>query len=379
MPLPKNLLQALEQRKIKGNFRELQQHNFKVDFFSNDYLGYAQNQDIYKQYLSFVKTQKIDKIGSTGSRLLSGNHKVFHKVEDKAKAIFKADAALFFNSGYHANTGLLSAVLKPKDVVFYDELCHASIREGLQMVKAKTYKFKHGDYAHLEHKIKTQSKRLNPQNIFIVTESVFSMDGDTSDMSSLVEISEKYNAHLIIDEAHAVGVCGDDFKGLTVNYSNKLFARILTCGKALGTHGAFVLGSKDLKSYLVNFCKPFIYTTAAAPHQLAAVWASLNYFETEHAEKTKLQTVISYFNEELKKQNLTSHCIPSQTAIQSVLVSGNAKAKRLADNLQQQGFGIKAILSPTVPKGKERLRICLHSYNTKAEIINVIQSLKQAI
>ncbi|RRO19636.1 aminotransferase class I/II-fold pyridoxal phosphate-dependent enzyme [Flavobacteriaceae bacterium 14752] len=379
MSLPKNLYQLLEQRKTKGNFRELQQEHFKVDFLSNDYLGYAQNNCIHEQYLSILKEHKIDQLGSTGSRLLSGNHGLFEIVEQKARAIFNAESALFYNSGYNANIGLLSAVLKPKDVVFYDELCHASIRDGLQMTNAKAYKFKHCDYRDLEHKIKTQVERLQPQNIFIVTESVFSMDGDTSDISNLVEISEKYNVHLIIDEAHAVGVCGDHYKGLAQNTDHKIFARILTCGKSLGSHGAFILGSEQLKSYLINFSKPFIYTTAASPHQVASVLASLQYFEKATKEKTELQIIISNFTEEIKKYKLESHFIPSQTAIQSFLISGNTEAKQLAKTLQQQGFGIKAILHPTVPKDKERIRICLHSFNTKGEIINLIKSLKQTV
>ncbi len=378
MSLPENLSQLLEDRKSKDNFRELHKHNFKVDFLSNDYLGYAQNNSIHEQYLSIIKEHKIDKLGSTGSRLLSGNHSLFDTVEQKAKDIFDAEAALFFNSGYNSNIGLLSAVLKSKDVVFYDELCHASIRDGLQMVNAKSYKFKHCDFKDLKHKIKSQVKRLQPQNIFIVTESVFSMDGDMSDISNLIEISKQHKAHLIIDEAHAVGVCGHNFKGLTQNMGNQIFARILTCGKSLGSHGAFILGSEELKSFLINFCKPFIYTTAASPHQVSSVLASLHYFENENKEKTALQTVISNFTKEIKKHELESQFIPSQTAIQSYLISGNTKAKNLAKTLQQEGFGVKAILHPTVPKGKERIRICLHSFNTKTEIISFIKSLKQS-
>ncbi|TKS57547.1 aminotransferase class I/II-fold pyridoxal phosphate-dependent enzyme [Mesohalobacter halotolerans] len=376
MEFPSNLSNLLRDRKNKDNFRELKHYNFKVDFLSNDYLGYAQNSSIYKQYLSIIKEHNINKLGSTGSRLINGNHSLFQRVERKAEDIFNTDAALFFNSGYNANVGLLSAVLRPKDLVFYDELCHASIRDGLQMASAKAYKFKHCDFKDLEQKIRSQVERLQPQHIYIVTESVFSMDGDTSDISNLIEISGKYKAHLIIDEAHAVGVCGENYKGLTQNKDHKIFARILTCGKSLGSHGAFVLGSQQLKSYMINFCKSFIYTTAASPHQVASVLASLHYFESEKKEKTELQTVISNFTKEIEKHNLQSRFIPSQTAIQSFLISGNTKAKQLATTLQQKGFGVKAILHPTVPKGKERIRICLHSFNTEKEIINIIKTLK---
>lgn len=377
--LPQNLSQILEQRKAKGNFRELQPPKFKVDFLSNDYLGYAQNTSIFEQYLSIVKPSQFQTIGSTGSRLISGNHDLFYLVEQKAKILFNADAALFFNSGYNANIGLLSAILKPKDVIFFDELCHASIRDGLLMTKAKSYKFKHCDYKDLDHKIRAQQNRLEPQNIYIITESVFSMNGDTSNISILTEVAETHNAHLIIDEAHAIGVCGQDFKGLTCIETHQIFARILTCGKALGAHGAFILGSEQLKSFLINFSKPFIYTTAASPHQVASVMASLLYFEDENKEKFALQSVISTFTDQIITQHLKSHFIPSQTAIQSFLIAGNTEAKAFANSLQLQGFGVKAILYPTVPKGKERIRICLHSFNTEKEIYDLLESIKKLL
>lgn len=375
--LPKNLHKRLQNRIKDDNLRQLQQVDYKTDFLSNDYLGYAQNKSIAKESQSILKTSQNHHLGSTGSRLISGNYKLIEDLEHQAAQRFNAESALFFNSGYDANIGLLSAIFQPKDVVIYDELCHASIRDGLQMCKANTYKFKHNDYEDLGQKIRSQQNRLNPQNIYIITEAVFSMDGDQSAIKKLVNIAEKFRAYLILDEAHALGVCGQDFKGLSYDCSDQLFARILTCGKSLGTHGAFVLGSTALKSYLVNFCKAFIYTTAASPHQVASVLSALNHFEIHDDEKLQLQKNIKYFRKQLKAFDLEKRFIDSHSAIQSFKISGNIQAKTIAKQLQEKGFGVKAILHPTVPKGQERIRICLHSFNTEVEIYELLKSLYQ--
>ena len=377
MNLPKNLLQLLEQRRNNDNLRQLQQFDYKTDFLSNDYLGYAQNGSIAEKSQSILKSSQNQHLGSTGSRLISGNYSLIVELEQKAAQIFNAKSALFFNSGYDANIGFLSAVLQPKDLVIYDELCHASIRDGLQMCKAKSYKFKHNNYEDLSQKITNQQNRLNPQNIYIVTESVFSMDGDQSDIKKLLDIAQNFEAYLILDEAHGLGICGQDFKGLSYNYSDQVFARILTCGKSLGSHGAFVLGSSDLKSYLVNFCKPFIYTTAASPHQVASVFSALNHFEMYEDEKLQLQKNIKYFRKQLKAIGLESRFIKSHSAIQSFKILGNTEAKAIAKQLQDDGFGVKAILHPTVPKGQERIRICLHSFNTEQEIFSLLENIYQ--
>jgi len=376
MDLPLNLKNDLLRRKKAANFRTLSHPTFEADFFSNDYLGYSGNKAISDSAKSFINSQSIEANGSSGSRLISGNHKLFEILELKANRVFNTEAALFFNSGYDANIGLLSATLKPKDIIFYDELCHASIRDGLQMSKAKSFKFQHNNYKDLAKKIELQLKRLNPQNIYIITESVFSMDGDQSDVSRLIEISKNYQAYLIIDEAHALGVCGKDYKGLSYEFSKDIFARIYTCGKALGSHGGFVLGSKALKDYLINFSRPFIYTTGASPFHVAKVIASLDYFESEDKEKEELKAVISLFKKEVISADLSEQISLNDTAIQFIQTRDIVKAKALAKNLNENGFGVKAILYPTVPKGKERIRIILHSYNSKDEIKRLVSSIK---
>jgi 8-amino-7-oxononanoate synthase len=377
MLLPENLHEDLKIRIRNNSLRSLSDEVYPIDFFSNDYLGYAKNSIITEKSVSLLNNFKIKTHGSTGSRLISGNHELFKILENKAKDLLNAEAALFFNSGYDANIGLLSAVLKPKDVVFYDELCHASIRDGLQMSNARAYKFKHNDYKDLVQKIELQNQRLRPQNVYIISESVFSMDGDMSDIRELVTISKTFNAYLIVDEAHALGVCGKDFKGLSFEYNEDIFARIYTCGKALGSHGGFVLGSKALKDYLINFSRPFIYTTGASPFHVAQVIAALGYFENEDKEKQELQKIISIFNDLVSSNQLQYKMSTNASAIQHISCSGNSKAKILAESLQQKGLGVKAILSPTVPKGKERIRVCLHSYNTKDQLQNLMSKAKK--
>jgi 8-amino-7-oxononanoate synthase len=379
MQLPENLFNDLEKRKTEHSLRQLSNQQFEIDFYSNDYLGYAKNQDIGNYGTSVLQPSQFNAHGSTGSRLISGNHSWFQKVEDKAKAMFKAQAALYFNSGYDANIGLLSAILKPKDIIFFDELCHASIRDGLQMSPTKAYKFKHNDYEDLAQKIKSQHQRLEPQNTYIITESVFSMDGDMSDIGELVTLAKANNAFLIVDEAHAVGVCGTDYKGLTFDYAEHIFARIITCGKSLGSHGALFLGSEDLKLFLVNFSRPFIYSTAASPAHIQQVLSALLYFENDLKAKQQLQHRIDYFRHQVQQHGLSAHFLESTTAIQSYIIEDNVKAKALAKALNEKGIGIKAILHPTVPKGKERLRICLHSYNTENDIDFLLKILTQQL
>jgi len=378
MTFPSNLSNLLRDRKNKNNFRELKHYNFEVDFLSNDYLGYAQNNSISEKSASLLNAFKVKIHGATGSRLISGNHELFKILENKAKNLLNAEAALFFNSGYDANIGLLSAILKPKDIIFYDELCHASIRDGLQMSKVKAYKFRHNDYEDLVQKIDRQNQRLRPQNVYIITESVFSMNGDKSEIRELVQISKAHNAYLIVDEAHALGVCGKDFKGLSFEYNEDIFARIYTCGKALGSHGGFILGSKALKDYLINFSRPFIYTTGASPYHVAQVLAALEYFENHNRQKVQLQKIIQYFKFQAETLDTDFRISKNNTAIQYIEVKGNKEAKAVAEQLKHRGMGVKAILSPTVPEGQERIRICLHNYNDKRQIRSLLKEIENS-
>uniref|UniRef100_A0A4W5L236 Aminotransferase class I/classII large domain-containing protein n=1 Tax=Hucho hucho TaxID=62062 RepID=A0A4W5L236_9TELE len=203
------------------------------------------------------------------------------------------------------------------------------------------------------------------------------MDGDCPNMEELVTLSEKYNCYLVVDEAHALGVFGEKGEGLVqyLQLQDKIFARIMTFGKGLGCHGAVVLGSEELKAYLVNFARSFIYTTGLSPHSVATILMGYHHLENDKNALEALRDNIVFFNQVKKMLYLNPLFVRSKSAIQSVIIPGNEKVKNIASSLQQKGFDVKAILSPTVPEGQERLRFCLHSYNSKEEMTKVLTLL----
>ena len=386
MNFPKNLSSKLQIRKQDNAFRMLQSRNNLIDFSSNDYLGFAGSEIIFNKTHQLLLDKNIKINGATGSRLISGNHTLYQETESFIAEFHLAESALIFNSGYDANIGFFSAVPQRNDVILYDELCHASIRDGILMSNAKSYKFNHNDFEDLKLKIKNldpsnseQAKQLKIKNteIYIVTESVFSMDGDTTNFEELIQLSEKYNCHLIVDEAHALGVFGEKGEGLiqSLGLQNKIFARIMTFGKGLGCHGAAILGSKDLKDYLINFARSFIYTTGLSPHSVATILTAYHQLETEKETIQKLRENIIHFNQQKNLLGIKPLFVRSKSAIQSAIIPGNEKVKSIANQLHEKGFNVKAILSPTVPEGQERLRICLHSYNSVKEISDVVHCL----
>lgn len=380
MKLPKSLQEKLHQRQTNHALRQLPSAGNRIDLASNDYIGFAQSETIFNQTHQYLIDHKIKTNGATGSRLLSGNHQVYTAAEDYIARFHKAEAALIFNSGYDANVGFFSALPQRHDIILYDELCHASIRDGIQMSHAKSYKFPHNDIAALEKIIgKCQSETRNAPlgTIYLVTESVFSMDGDCPNLEELVQLATKHQAYLVIDEAHALGVFGAQGEGVvqSLGLQDKVFARIMTFGKGLGCHGAAILGSADLKSYLVNFARSFIYTTGLSPHSVATVLMAYQQLAQEQDTLQRLKNNITFFNQEKLRLGLKPLFVYSKSAIQGAIIPGNEKVKNIAAQLQQQGFDVKPILSPTVPEGQERLRFCLHSYNTEAEIAAVLALL----
>ncbi|WP_317044526.1 8-amino-7-oxononanoate synthase [Maribacter sp. 4G9] len=353
-----------------------------VDFSSNDYLGFARNESLFSKTFQLLLKHNISENGATGSRLLTGNHILFQELESLLAQTHNVENALVFNSGYDANIGFFGCVPQRGDFVFYDELIHASIRDGLQLSHAKSYKFGHNSLKDLKEKIKKTISDNGDSDVYVVTESVFSMDGDSPDLKQLASfcISEGY--HLIVDEAHAVGVMGKQGLGLVqeLGLEKALFARIVTFGKALGTQGAAILGSNALRDYLINFSRSFIYTTALPPHDIVGILSSYEFLAVEGgAQRDQLFENISYFKGQAKKQKWSGNLIGSDSAIQSVIIPGNEKVRNISKKLRDDGFDVKAILSPTVPEGKERMRFCLHSFNSKEEIGLVLQLLSKYI
>lgn len=378
--LPKSLEKKIKLREEQNALRKLPSSNSLIDFASNDYIGFAKNEAIFHQTHQLLLDKNIKVNGATGSRLLSGNHIVYDETEAFIAEFHRAESALIFNSGYDANIGFFSAVPQRNDIILYDELCHASIREGIKMSNAKNYNFSHNDFEELEKlitKFQPTTANLQLTTVYIVTESVFSMDGDSPNLEELTKLSEKHGAYLVIDEAHALGVFGEKGEGLvqSLGLQDKFFARIMTFGKGLGCHGAAVLGSQDLKSYLVNFARSFVYTTGLSPHSVATILQSYKHLEGRKDAITQLKSNIIFFNQEKMHLGLKPIFIYSKSAIQCAIIPGNQRVKNIADQLQQNGFDVRPILSPTVPEGQERLRFCLHSYNSENEITKILKLL----
>ncbi|WP_026302711.1 aminotransferase class I/II-fold pyridoxal phosphate-dependent enzyme [Psychroflexus tropicus] len=374
-PFPESLKEKLSQRGRDNALRSLQQtYKDLIDFSSNDYLGFSFNQSISELVSEKLDTYKSTHKSATGSRLLTGNYPMIEDFESYLKGYYNSEAATVFNSGYDANLGLISAIGQRQDLILYDELCHASIRDGIQLSPAKAYKFKHNDLSDLEAKLSKFKDQFD--SIYVVSEYVFSMDGDDSDPEALMSLCNRFQAFFILDEAHSIGVLNR--YGID-NLCFTPFARVVTFGKAFGAHGAVVLGSNELKTYLINFAKSFVYTTAPSQETTARNWASHLYLDQNAKAFETLKSIIQYFKAEVSSKHLSSCFIDSNSAIQSCVIQGNTKVKSVSKHLQKEGFDVRPILSPTVPKGKERLRFCLHSFNTKTEISEILSKLGQSI
>jgi 8-amino-7-oxononanoate synthase len=367
----------LRQRLSQDNLRKLTFACHKKDFCSNDYLGLATHAALHRQiqqaYLELADLQN----GSTGSRLISGNSQYALELEEQLAGIFKAQKALIFNSGYNANTAILSSVPQKGDTIVYDEYIHASLKEGARLSFASRYSFRHNNMKDLERKL---SKATGEK--FIVAESVYSMDGDFAPLEELLDICQKYNAHLIWDEAHSTGIWGTHGSGIASEkgLQSQIFARVYTFGKAMGVHGACIAGSAVLIHYLINFARSFIYTTALPMHSLVSIQEAFGFIKTHTELKNVLLNRIDFFTNQLVKYPLLKdHWIESRSAIQAINIGGNALTKNIASKLQEAGFDVRAILSPTVKEGEERLRICLHVYNTENDICALLQELNNLL
>ena len=382
--LPEKLRKKLVEREEINTLRTLPEDIRGIDFSSNDYLGIGQNNSVFEKAISILSEKGITNNGATGSRLLTGNGILYSEAEELLRNLHQADSALIFNSGYDANIGLFSSVPQRDDIILYDEFIHASIRDGIKMSNARNHKFKHNDLKDLlSHILRGQKNTNNNREIYIVTESVFSMDGDSPDLKALSVLCKKYKCLLIVDEAHAIGLFGSNGCGRVqeLELQENIFARIITFGKALGCHGAAILGSADLNKYLINFARSFIYTTGLPPHTVSTIIAAYQFMTSPAGLKKRelLHENIDLFNQEKELLGISSFFIPSSSAIHSCIIKGNNEVKQIAQIIQENSFDVRPILSPTVPKGDERLRFCLHSFNSKEDICIILQHLAIAI
>lgn len=381
-PGPEEILsQRLRKRFNENSFRTLRPADFtKADFSSNDYLGFARSGKLAdmcnKAWTHIQATNEARYIGSGGSRLLSGDSTYAHYLEEVIAEFFHSDSALVFNSGYTANLALFSALPSRTGTVLYDDLIHASVRDGVRMSGCRAWSFRHNDLNHLEDLLVKASGEK-----WVVAETVYSMDGDSPDLKKLVELCEYYNAALILDEAHSGGVYGNNGSGMVVQQGleKRVFARLFTFGKAFGVHGAAVCGSHTLVNYLINFARPFIYSTALPFHDLSAIRASLMLSEDAESLRVDLKRMVDYFRIAVSATTLKPKLIQSETPIQGIIIPGNHEVRRVAEACQSAGLDVRPVLSPTVKAGTERLRIILHAYNTTAEVDRLIAAVSSAL
>jgi 8-amino-7-oxononanoate synthase len=371
--IEQRLALKLLERENAGNLRKLSVPDALADFCSNDYLGLAASTALHTQIgQQYANLQEVQN-GATGSRLISGNSTYALELECKLAGIFQAEAALLFNSGYAANTAILSAIPQKNDTILYDEYIHASLKEGARLSFANRFSFRHNHYGDLEKKLKKATGE-----IFVVAESVYSMDGDFAPLSEIISLCHTYNAHLIWDEAHSTGMWGENGSGIACekNLHPEIFARIYTFGKAMGVHGACIAGSRNLIDYLTNFARPFIYTTALPLHSLVSIAEAFQYVEAHPDLRTCIHQKIKHFTVELHKYPaLRQAWIESYSPIQVIKIGGNQATRQVSAQLQQAGYDVRAILSPTVKEGEERLRICLHVYNEDTHITTLVEKL----
>ncbi len=356
--MDQKLINKLNSRIEEGTLRSLSLFTGDIDLYSNDYLGLSKDAPLASS----------EERGATGSRLISGNSEDAINSEKKLASFFNTEAALMFNSGYDANIGLFSSVPQRGDTIIYDELIHASVRDGIRMCFAKSFPFKHNDVADLKARIGKAEGA-----VYVAIEGLYSMDGDIAPLKMIVDLCEKYGAYLIVDEAHSAGVYGENGEGLVsaLGFEEKVFARLVTFGKAYGSHGALVLGGKQLINYLINFSRPFIYTTALPPNVYRLNGNRVTYLSIKERQDD-LQSILFKFRSSFIHKGLLSEV---NSPIQ-VLQIGNIKEVQLiAEKLQSNSIAAKPIYSPTVAEGKERIRFCFHSFNTEAEVDLLISTL----
>lgn len=354
------LARELAERRQEGTYRRLNVSSGKADFSSNDYLGLAQSEEL-RAAVNFRLQQDDVRAGSGASRLITGNYPALEKLEDDIARFHNSESALLFNSGYLANLALLSTLPKRGDLVLYDEAIHASLRDGIRLSHAKSYSFRHNQPADLEKKV-----RQVRGDVFVVVESLYSMDGDFAPLGEFCELAARNGFKLIVDEAHAAGLYGPGGQGLAGERS-EVYARVVTYGKAFGVQGASVLGPKLLRDYLLNFARPFIYSTSISPY--LAVLIEQAYVLIGQSDKER----------EMLFSNISEFAAPGSQPgpIQAIIIPGNDQVRDAAKYLQERGYDVRPILSPTVPAGKERLRVCLHAFNTKPQIVGLNQALSE--
>ena len=348
-----------------------------VNFASNDYLGLSQNKKIQQAIIQGIREFGA---GAGASHLVSGHFSCHDEVERKLAKLLGFEKSLFFSSGYMANMAVIGGLIKRGDAVFCDKLNHASLNDAAILSRAKVYRFNHLDLSSLERQI----KRSEEKNKWIISDGVFSMDGDIADIAGLLALCHKYNAYLFIDDAHGYGVLGKNGQGIFEQNNQKMWSKkdlsrviyMITLGKSVGVSGAMVSAKKNIVDLLVQKSKPYIYTTASIPALAQGVSASLDLIFHGYMLRKKLKRNIELFRYSIKNKGLL---LDSITAIQPLMIGNANKALRIAEALKKSGLYVPAIRPPTVPMNTSRLRVSLSASHKRADILHLSNIINQVM
>lgn len=361
---PLHMLEALKKARADGRYRVLaERSNSGVDFCSNDYLGLSKEVARSVEFTELL-SQVEGQIGATGSRLVSGTTESHVLLEEKLAQFFRAEAALFFGSGYEANLALMSCIGSRGDTIIFDKNIHASMRDGIRLSQARSYSFRHNDLEDLRSKVANANGE-----VFVAVESLYSMDGDIAPLDGLCRLSQEMGFKLVVDEAHSTGIFGSYGEGLVCEYGQAdiCFARVHTFGKAAGYKGACIVGGTTLKDYLINFSRPFIYSTAPDLITIALIQEVLVLLRAATDRRKQLVSNIALWGE-LVGAARQATCFRPGSPVQVFKISGNEAVMAAQELLERASFLVKGIRSPTVPEGAERIRICLHNFNSTDDI-----------
>ncbi|KAF8544352.1 putative aminotransferase [Trichophaea hybrida] len=386
--LESQLFRALQRRRTLSSFRTLTLPVAgAVDFSSNDFLSLSSSPLLRSAFLSELTASPTFPLGSGGSRLLDGNSSYTLQLESSISTFLCGETGLLFNSGYDANAGFFACVPQPGDIVVYDELIHASVHEGMRLSRAaEKIAFPHNDTVSLEEILRNLPRP--GRNVFIAVESLYSMDGDLAPLVEIVAIMRRVfkgeGAHLVVDEAHSTGVYGNYGRGLVceLGLEREVFARLHTFGKALACNGAIVICSPLVREYLINYARTLIFTTALSFPALAAIRAAFRILGSgETVElQTRLHALIKHLHEALSELPESGPLLTIQNPEQQntpIVALLTDRPRALAKYLQEEGYMVRPIVHPTVPRGKERVRVCLHAGNTEDEIRGLVGRIKE--
>ena len=368
----------------KDNFRQVHNIEYKtgkylsidgrnlLNFSSNDYLNISTDRDLLNEFIEKYKNHEEFILSSTSSRLLTGTSTAYKKLEDNLAKIFNKEACLIFNTGYQCNLGVVSSLVNRDDVIFSDKLNHASIIDGMRLSSTQFFRYKHFDYNNLEELL--IKHRNEYKKAIIISESVFSMDGDIADIKKLIELKKKYNCLLMIDEAHAFGIYGENLAGIADrdNLLNDVDIITATLGKSFASMGAFCVSTRTIIDYLINKANSFIFSTAIPPINI--MWSNFlieEKFNTVRQKAEKLNTLIKEAHNYIKDNG--------ETQIVPVIIGENNKTVKIAEQLRAKGFYVLPVRPPTVPVNTSRLRLSLTADITFNEFKTVIDTVKEVL